>query len=136
MKLLEKNLPNPFWKEHGIAVPSFDHAAMMEETYRHPRWVHFGPGNIFRAFIAALQQRLLDKGLVSYGITAVETNFADLIEKVYKKHDNLNMLMTMNPDQSVDETVIGSVGEALASDPKTADWQRLRTISGIRDWPL
>ncbi|MEE3381325.1 MAG: mannitol dehydrogenase family protein [Succiniclasticum sp.] len=128
MKLLEKNLPNPFWKEHGIAVPSFDHAAMMEETYRHPRWVHFGPGNIFRAFIAALQQRLLDKGLVSYGITAVETNFADLIEKVYKKHDNLNMLMTMNPDQSVDETVIGSVGEALASDPKTADWQRLRTI--------
>ena len=57
MKLLEKNLQDPFWKEHGIAVPAFDHAAMMEETHRHPRWVHFGPGNIFRAFIAALQQR-------------------------------------------------------------------------------
>jgi fructuronate reductase len=128
MKLLEKNLKDPFWREHGIAVPEFDHRAMMKETQRYPRWVHFGPGNIFRAFIAALQQRLLNKGLVDYGITAVETNFPELIEKVYHQHDDLNMAMTMNPDQSVEKEVIGSVGEALASDPGTPDWQRLQQI--------
>lgn len=44
-------------------------AAKTKSAYRQPvRRLHFGAGNIFRGFIAALQQRLLDARLASEGI--------------------------------------------------------------------
>lgn len=41
-----------------IALPGFDWPAMCMHTTDEPVWVHFGAGNIFRGFIAGLQQRL------------------------------------------------------------------------------
>ncbi|MDR0525247.1 MAG: mannitol dehydrogenase family protein, partial [Spirochaetaceae bacterium] len=50
-----------------IELPRFDRAAMVQATKTGPRWVHFGAGNIFRAFLTALQQDLLDQGLEKTG---------------------------------------------------------------------
>ena len=38
----------------GYLVPKFDVPAMRAHTEKAPRWIHFGAGNIFRAFPAVL----------------------------------------------------------------------------------
>ena len=45
------------WMEKGYALPEFDIDAMRKKTLEAPEWVHFGAGNIFRAFLGAAAQR-------------------------------------------------------------------------------
>ena len=61
------------WEKAGVKLPAYDIDLMRKKTDEKPLWVHFGAGNIFRAFIAALQQRLLDEGLSDRGIIAADT---------------------------------------------------------------
>ena len=61
------------WEKLGVKLPAFDHAAMTAATKAHPVWVHFGAGTIFRGFIAAPQQRLLNAARPDRGIIAADT---------------------------------------------------------------
>lgn len=117
------------WEKAGIQVYSFDAAAVKKNTHDQPQWVHFGGGNIFRAFIAALDQHLLNQGLVKTGIITAETYDEEVIEKVYRPFDDLSLAVTMYADGRFDKEVIGSVMEALVCRPDfTADWARLKEI--------
>ena len=100
------------WKKAGIELPKFDFDKMSVLTSENPRWVHFGAGNIFRGFIAALQQTLLNNGIADSGIVAVEGYDYEIIDKIYTPYDNLSLLVTMKPDGSLDKKVIGSIGES------------------------
>ena len=42
------------WAEKGYELPKFDIEAVKAKTHAEPTWVHFGAGNIFRAFPAAV----------------------------------------------------------------------------------
>ncbi|MCB2354667.1 mannitol dehydrogenase family protein [Clostridium estertheticum] len=120
---------NELWEEAGIELPNFDINKMSSLTSENPTWVHFGAGNIFRGFIAALQQTLLNNGNADTGIVAVEGYDYEIIDKIYTPYDNLSLLVIMKPDGSLDKKVIGSISESLSGDYlREKDWKRLQTI--------
>lgn len=117
------------WEKAGIELPRFDQSRMRVKTAEKPLWVHFGSGNIFRGFIAMLQQKLLNCGAADTGIIAAETYDEQIIDLIYRPHDNLSLLVIMNPDGSLEKKVVGSISESLVGDPsRPQDWQRLKTI--------
>lgn len=117
------------WEQAAIEIPKFDYEKMSASTVENPTWVHFGAGNIFRGFIAMLQQELLNTGKVDTGIVAVEGFDYEIIDKIYTPYDNLSLLVIMNPDGSLNKKVVGSIGESLAADYSREDeWKRLQTI--------
>lgn len=114
MKLSIFGLKNKdLWQSKGYKLPNFDIEKMRENTIKAPIWLHFGAGNIFRAFPAALQQDLLDKGLSDRGIIVCESYDEEIIEKAYIPYDNLSILVTLKADGTVDKRVIGSVAHAM-----------------------
>ncbi len=117
------------WQEKGIELPSFDIDKMIEDTNKAPTWIHFGAGNIFRGFIAVLQQTLLNTGKANTGIVAVETYDYEIIEKIYKPYDNLTLLVIMNPDGTLNKKVVGSIGNSIIGDTKKEEeWSKLKEM--------
>ena len=47
------------WEEKGYSLPQYDREAVRKATKENPFWIHFGGGNIFRAFQANVVQNLL-----------------------------------------------------------------------------
>lgn len=117
------------WEQAGISLPKFNRQEMISKTTENPKWVHFGSGNIFRAFIAVLQQQLLDAKKDDTGIIAVETYDYEIIDKIYSPYDDLSLIVTMYPDGKLGKKVLGSISEGLVGDYSRADdWERLKTI--------
>ena len=130
MKIRLSTLPETaFWEQARVALPRYDVKKMREATAARPAWVHFGAGNIFRAFTAALQQRLLNEGLTDTGIIAADTFDVDNIRQIYGGFDCLTLSVTLLPDGSTRRELIGSVAEALVAQPaEEADWARLAAV--------
>ncbi len=101
------------WEKLGVKLPEFDREAMVKATKESPVWIHFGAGNIFRGFIAVLQQRLLEQGASEKGIIAADTFDYDIIDQIYTPFDNLTMMVTLNADGTTNREIVGSVAEAL-----------------------
>ena len=110
----------------NIALPRFDWQKMCAATEKAPVWVHFGAGNIFRGFIAVLQQRLLNEGLAESGIVAAETFDYDIINKIYDPFDSMTLMVTLKPDGSTDKEVIASIAKGVRADSSdSAEWVKL-----------
>ncbi|MDR1692128.1 MAG: mannitol dehydrogenase family protein [Oscillospiraceae bacterium] len=112
----------------GARNSLYDIEAVRKATVAAPIWVHFGAGNIFRGFIALLQEKLLNTGQSDRGIIAAETFDTEIIEKIYRPYDNQILLVTLNPDGTTEKTAASPVTEALSAVPGTEDYARLETI--------
>lgn len=129
MKLNKEQLKNTSqWEQAGFSLPKFDLEKVTTTTKENPNWIHLGAGNIFRAFLANVQQNILNEGLSDVGIITAEGYDYEIIEKLYKPHDNLGVLVTLKADGTIDSTVIGSVVESLVLDHNNVDWTRLKEI--------
>lgn len=117
------------WEEAGIRLPTYDISKVSEETVKHPQWVHIGPGNIFRGFVAALAQDLLDKKESSTGITVISTFDHEVFDKIYVPFENLALQVQMHGSGELEKAVIGSIGEAVKTDELNPEgWDRARII--------
>ena len=67
MQLSEAGLKNrEEWTSKGYKLPEFDREKVMAATKENPFWIHFGAGNIFRAFQANVAQNLLNEFSVHF----------------------------------------------------------------------
>jgi fructuronate reductase len=116
------------WEQKGYQLPKFDIAAVREKTFKEPTWVHFGGGNIFRAFPASMLNDALNTGQYDRGVIVAETFDFEVVDKAYAPYDNLSLSVSLQSSGSVEKKVIASVTEALKADYQFADWQRLVDI--------
>lgn len=112
MKLSLHDIQNvEAWK--GYHLPGYDLRVIAENTKKNPRWLHFGSGNIFRIFPAALCQKLIEQGKSDTGIVCCEGYDDELITRCLRPYDNLTIGVTLNADGRLDKEVIASVTESL-----------------------
>ncbi|MDR2952170.1 MAG: mannitol dehydrogenase family protein [Treponema sp.] len=117
MRLTDESLKNTsFWEKAGIALPRFDRGRMIAATRAYPKWVHFGAGNIFRAFPAALAQSLLEQEVETTGVIAAEGFDGEIIDKCFAPFDNLCILVTLKSNGSMEKRVIASVAASYKMD--------------------
>jgi len=130
MILDKKGLENKAqWEAAGYALPKFDREAVTKATKENPFWIHFGAGNIFRAFQANVMQNLLNDGSFDRGLIVAEGFDYEIVQKMNRPHDDYTILVTLKADGTIEKTVIGSVVESciLDSDDE-AEYNRLKEI--------
>ena len=113
-------------RDKGYAVPEYDVAAMKARTLEKPQWVHFGPGNIFRAHIARAHQELLNKGGFDTGIIAFTGKGSQTIAQAYAPFDNLCLSVSLKASGSMDRTLAASVAEAYTLEGE--GWKRAQQV--------
>jgi len=130
MLLTNEGLKNErAWREKGYNLPSFDRDVVKKNTMENPRWIHFGAGNIFRAFQANVVQNLLNEGVIDTGLIVAEGYDYEIVEKYNRPHDDLSILVTLKADGTVEKTVVGSVVEScMVDEDNEKEISRLREI--------
>lgn len=112
----------------GYKVPAYDREELKKKTFEAPRWVHFGPGNIFRAYQAEICEKLLE-GDYDNGVVVVESYDYEILDKAFRPYDNLALSVVLHPDGIVEKNVIGCITESLKADMAfSEDWLRLCDI--------
>lgn len=117
------------WEAAGYHVPGYDREKLTQNTKEKPEWIHFGAGNIFRAFQANLMQQLVEEGKSDTGLIVAEGFDYEIIEKMYRPHDDYSILVTLKGNGEVEKTVIGSIVESLILDSENEkEFSRLKEI--------
>ncbi len=115
------------WLEKGYSLPLYDRDAVAARTKAAPFWIHFGAGNIFRAFQANVVQNLLNEKVLDKGLIVAEGFDNEIIQKMNAAHDDLSILVTLKADGSVEKTLVASVMESLCASPENPEeFNRLR----------
>ncbi len=117
------------WSDKGYRLPEFDREAVIKATKERPFWIHFGAGNIFRAFQANVVQNMLNTKILECGLIVAEGYDYEIIEKMNRPHDDYSILVTLKADGNIEKTVVGSIAESLILDSENKkEFDRLKEI--------
>ena len=102
MKLNNQGLKDTAaWERAGYSLPKFDREKVAKETKDAPFWIHFGAGNLFRAYQANVVQNLLNKGILDRGLIVAEGYDYEIVEKMNRPHDDYSILVTLKSDGKI-----------------------------------
>jgi fructuronate reductase len=117
------------FEKANIHVADFNAAELDRRTFEAPVWIHFGAGNLFKGFHCTLAQKLIEQNLSDKGVIVAEPYDYEIIEKIYKPHDNLSLQVIMRADGNIELCVISSISESIVADSTDeVSWKRLKTI--------
>ena len=105
----------------GVKLPSFDVDATRAAGARQPAWIHFGGGNLYRAFHAEIAQDVMDAGGLDRGVVVVETFSPFTVDEVYAPYDENILQVIMHEDGALEERVLASTAASLFCNPKRPD---------------
>ena len=130
LELSKRGLENrQQWEAAGYKLPEFDREKVTAATRENPYWIHFGAGNIFKAFQANVVQNLLNAGQLDRGLVVAEGYDYEIIEKMHRPHDDYAILVTLKADGNIEKTIVGSVVESRILDSENKDeYDRLKEI--------
>ncbi len=104
---------------------TYDREPIIHRALSAPRWVHFGAGNIFRAFIALGADRAIEAGAMDTGLIACASR--DEVEYAYRPVGDLCASVVLGADGTMDVRIVGSVAASLVPTEAT-DFQRLEAM--------
>ncbi|MGL5260659.1 MAG: mannitol dehydrogenase family protein [Lachnospiraceae bacterium] len=122
--LVEKEI----WTGLGYQLPTYNREEVARKTIENPYWIHFGAGNIFRAFQARVVEELLNQEILDRGIVVAEGFDYDIIEKINAPHDDLGIVVTLKADGTMDKQIVGSVVASYALDSEREEFDILKNM--------
>lgn len=118
MKLNYNDISQGLFDQVGVMTPRYSMDQVQKETQENPIWLHFGISNIFRSYVAGLQENLLNLKEANRGIIAAETFDYEIVDRICKPYENLTLKVIMKADGTLEKQIVGSVCEAIKADLK------------------
>ena len=110
----------------GVRLPQANVEATRQAGIEQPRWIHFGGGNLYRAFHAQVAQDVIDAGGMDRGVVVVETFQPFTVGQVYRPYNCDILQVIMDEDGALDQRILSCTAGALFGNPQRAeDYQQL-----------
>jgi len=116
-------------KKAQVVLPSVDKNELVKHTEIQPQWVHFGGGNLYRAFHAEVAQTLIDQKELSSGIVVCETFDEQVIDRVYAPYDNDILEVIMHDEGKLEKKLLQSTAASYYCHPSREEsYEKVREI--------
>ena len=102
----------------GVKLPAYDVDAVRAAGLEQPLWIHFGAGNLYRAFHAEIAQDVMDAGALDRGVVAVETFSPFTVDEIYRPYNSDILQVILHEDGTTNERVLSSTAGAFFCNPK------------------
>ncbi|MDH6363988.1 fructuronate reductase [Enterococcus sp. PF1-24] len=113
----------------SIKRPKHSQKELQIQTEKKPQWVHFGGGNLYRAFHAEIAQTLIDQGVMKTGVIVCETFDEEIIEHAYHDFDNQILEVIMHENGNLEKKILNATSASYYCPPsKKENYEKVKEI--------
>lgn len=115
-------------KQAGVTMPVVP-IEVRDQSDTQFQWLHFGGGNLYRAFHAEVAQTLIDQQALSKGIVVCETFDEQVIDQVYAPYENDILEVIMHEGGRLEKKLLQSTAASYYCHPsRTASYEHIRKV--------